>query len=270
MSCPNCCTLSDYEHFNQVGIFTVSLFTSSLLSRFYVVSWESRSMSDSIFVLFSCLQFFFCCFNAHIIHLLWFNGFIFDRLLLLLPGNTLTTFLRGLDNVRVTAWRIQLLSIWRLVLAYWFPASQGYSLTGDFDLQGSNIDVLFQGQPFLLLWIHGVTDINSNVARRTLKERANKIFDRGVLWSGHPVLCVISAIGMRWNGFIRSTETYRTSEQAQRVLSDDWLGGWSEDVSSQASHDVLSHFFGLLKSSCTSVDLIAFSLLNYWTVKYIE
>ena len=152
---------------------------------------------------------------------------------------------------------------WRLVLAYWFPASQGYSLTGDFDLQGSNIDVLFRGQPFLLLQIHGVTDINSNVARRTLKERANKIFDRGVLWSGHPVLCVISAIGMRWNGFIRSTETYRTSEQAQRVLSDDWLGGWSEDVSSQASHDVLSHFFGLLKSSCTSVDLIAFSLLTY-------
>jgi hypothetical protein len=152
--------------------------------------------------------------------------------------------------------------LWRLVLAYWFPASQGYSLTENFDLQRSNIDVLFREQPFLLLQIHGVTDIYSEATQRTLKERANNIFDKGALWSGHPVLCVISAIGMRWNGFIRSTDTYRTSEQAQQVLSDDWLGGWSDNVSSQGSHEALSVFFGLLKSSCTSVDSIAFSLLN--------
>ena len=162
--------------------------------------------------------------------------------------------------------------LWRLVLAYWFPASQGYSLTENFDLQRSNIDVLFREQPFLLLQIHGVTDIFSDVTRRTLKERANKIFDRGALWSGHPVLCVVSAIGMRWNGFIRSTDSYRTSEQAQQVLSDDWLGGWLENVSSQSSHDALSLFFGLLKSSCTSVVLVllSFSLLNTRTVQYIE
>ena len=160
--------------------------------------------------------------------------------------------------------------LWRLVLAYWFPASQGYSLTENFDLQRSNIDVLFREQPFLLLQIHGVTDIFSDVTRRTLKERANKIFDRGALWSGHPVLCVVSAIGMRWNGFIRSTDAYRTSEQAQQVLSDDWLGGWLENVSSQSSHDALSLFFGLLKSSCTSVVSLSFSLLNTRTVQYIE
>jgi hypothetical protein len=152
--------------------------------------------------------------------------------------------------------------LWRLVLAYWFPASQGYSLTENFDMQWSNINVLFRGQPFLLLQIHGVTDIHSEVTQRTLKERANNIFDRGALWSGHPVLCVISAIGMRWNGFIRSTDTYRTSEQAQQVLLDDWLGGWSENVSSQGSHEALSLFFGLLKSSCTSFVLFASSLLN--------
>lgn len=153
--------------------------------------------------------------------------------------------------------------LWRLVLAYWFPASQGYSLTENFDLQRSNIDVLFREQPFLLLQIHGVTDVYSEVTQRTLKERANNIFDRGALWSGHPVLCVISAIGMRWNGFIRSTDTYRTSEQAQQVLSDDWLGSWSEDVSSQGSHEVLSLFFGLLKSSCMSVDSIGFLDTEY-------
>jgi len=144
--------------------------------------------------------------------------------------------------------------LWRLVLAYWFPASQGYSLTENFDLQRSNMDVLFRGQPFLLLQINGVTEIQSEVAQRTLKERANNIFDRGALWSGHPVLCVISAIGMRWNGFIRSTDTYRTSEQAQEVLSDDWLGGWSENVSSQGSHEALSLFFGLLKSSLRYIE----------------
>jgi len=143
---------------------------------------------------------------------------------------------------------------WRLVLAYWFPASQGYSLTENFDLQRSNIDVLFREQPFLLLQIQGVTDIFSEVAQRTLKERANNIFDRGALWSGHPVLCVISAIGMRWNGFIRSTDTYRTSEQVRQVLSDDWLGGWLENVSSQGSHDALSLFFGLLKSSLQYIE----------------
>ena len=144
--------------------------------------------------------------------------------------------------------------LWRLVLAYWFPASQGYSLTENFDLQQSSIDVLFRGQPFLLLQINGVTDIQSEVTRRTLKKRANDIFDKGALWSGHPVLCVISATGMKWNGFIRSTDTYRTSEQAQEVLlDDDWLGGWSENVSSQGSHEALSLFFGLLKSSCTSI-----------------
>ena len=152
--------------------------------------------------------------------------------------------------------------LWRLVLAYWFPASQGYSLTENFDVQWSSIDVLFREQPFLLLQIHGVTDICSDVTRRTLKERANNIFDRGALWSGHPVLCVISAIGMRWNGFIRSTDTYRTSEEAKDVLLDDWLGGWSENVSSQGSHKVLNLFFGMLKSSCTFFVLFGFLLLN--------
>ena len=152
--------------------------------------------------------------------------------------------------------------LWRLVLAYWFPASQGYSLTENFDFQRSKFDVLFRGQPFLLLQIYGVTDTYSDVTRRTLKERANRLFDRSALWSGHPVLCVISAIGMRWNGFIRSTDAYRTSEQAQRVLLDDWLGGWSDNVSSQGSHEALSLFFGLLKSSCTFFVLSAFSLLN--------
>jgi len=144
--------------------------------------------------------------------------------------------------------------LWRLVLAYWFPASQGYSLTENFDFQRSSFDVLFREQPFLLLQIHGVTDIHSEITRTTLKERAHNMFDRAALWSGHPVLCVISAIGMRWNGFIRSTDTYRTSEQAQQVLLDDWLGGWSEDVSSQGSHDALNLFFGLLKSSLQSIE----------------
>jgi len=133
--------------------------------------------------------------------------------------------------------------LWRLILAYWFPASQGYSLTENFDFQWSNINVLFREQPFLFLQIHGVTDIHSEVIRTTLKERANKMFDRGALWSGHPTLCVISATGMRWNGFIRSTDN---REQAQ---VDDWFGGWSENVSSQGSHAALNLFFGLLKSS---------------------
>jgi len=139
--------------------------------------------------------------------------------------------------------------LWRLVLAYWFPASQGYSLTENFDFQRGNINVLYQEQPFLFLQINGVTDIYSEVAQRTLKERANNLFDRGALWSGHSILCVISAIGMRWNGFIRSTDTYRTSEQ---VHLDDWLGGWSENVSSQGSHDALSLFFSAIRMGvCT-------------------
>jgi len=137
--------------------------------------------------------------------------------------------------------------LWRLVLAYWFPASQGYSLTENMDFQRSNMNVLFREQPFLLLQIHGVTDIHSEVTQQTLKERANKLFDAGALWSGHPALCVISAMGMRWNGFIRSTDM--TSERAQQVLLDDWFGGWSENVSSQGSHEALSLFFGSLKYS---------------------
>jgi hypothetical protein len=140
--------------------------------------------------------------------------------------------------------------LWRLVLAYWFPASEGYSLAENMefmDLQRSSIDVLFREQPFLLLQIHGVTDIQSSVTRRTLKERANRLFDTGALWSGHAALCVISAMGMRWNGFIRSTEM--TSEQAQRILVDDWFGGWSENVWSPGSHQALSLFFGSLKRS---------------------
>ena len=146
--------------------------------------------------------------------------------------------------------------LWRLVLAYWFPASQGYSLTENFDFERSSIDVLFREQPFLLLQIHGVSDMHSEVAQRTLKERANKLFDRGALWSGHPALCVISAIGMRWNGFIRSTDTANmTGEQAQNVDIDDWYGGWSENVSSEGSHEALSLFLGMLKSSCTSFDV---------------
>lgn len=153
--------------------------------------------------------------------------------------------------------------LWRRVLAYWFPPSQGYSLAEDLefmDFQRNNISVLFRDQPFLLLQIHGVTDIHSQVTRRTLKERANELFDTGAVWSGHTALCVISAVGTRWNGFIRSTDM--TSEMAQRVLVDDWFGGWSEDVSSRASHEALSLFFGSLKSSCTSWCLFILLPLN--------
>lgn len=143
--------------------------------------------------------------------------------------------------------------LWRVVLAYWFPSSQGYSLAENLEFmnfQRSDIGVLFREQPFLLLQIQGVSDIRSGATRRTLKDRANKLFDTGAVWSGHTALCVISAIGMRWNGFIRSTEM--TSEKAQRVLVDDWFGGWSENVSSEVSHEALSLFFGSLKSSCMS------------------
>lgn len=144
--------------------------------------------------------------------------------------------------------------LWRLVLAYWFPANQGYSLAENLefmDFQWRNIEVFFREQPFLFLQISGVSDMRSEVTRGALKERGNKLFDVGALWSGHPALCIISAMGTRWNGFIRSTEM--TSETAQEVLIDDWFGGWSEDVSSQGSHDALSLFFGSLKSSCTSL-----------------
>ena len=87
MSCPNCNTLScyicrqvitGYEHFNQVGILSVSLYLFAFIS--FLCCLLGIVVHVGLYIcLFSCLQSFFCRFHAYIILLSWFDGFIIRR-----------------------------------------------------------------------------------------------------------------------------------------------------------------------------------------------
>ncbi|CAA7263777.1 unnamed protein product [Cyclocybe aegerita] len=148
--------------------------------------------------------------------------------------------------------------LWRQVLAYWFPCLEGFTLEENWYLRSERLPflpatepasfaILLHGQPILLLRLHGVTEFESLPARASLRSGANRMFDSVALWSGHPALCVVSAIGAKWNAFLRPTDM--TSAEAENVLGYDWYGEWKGDVVSAESHRALGQYFKVLKAS---------------------
>ncbi|KAF9041228.1 hypothetical protein BJ165DRAFT_272764 [Panaeolus papilionaceus] len=141
--------------------------------------------------------------------------------------------------------------LWRQILTYWFPPSEGFIIIDDWrcgnNHQPPNMSVLYQDQAVLLLQLHGEINLDLDISQQILRNNADQLFDAVAVWSGHPALCVVSAIGARWNTFIRSTDM--TSEIAKQILGYDWYGEWSEDVASDRSHELLGRYFGILKTS---------------------
>ncbi|TFK35844.1 hypothetical protein BDQ12DRAFT_655175 [Crucibulum laeve] len=151
-------------------------------------------------------------------------------------------------------------TLWWQILSYWFPAIEGYiiqqnwetpdhgeALSGQFPsmlLEQVTFAVLYAGQPLVLLQIRGTLD-STDSTRRLAREAARQQFDRAALWSGHPTLCVISAMGKRWNAFARPTDM--TSEEAEATLGYDWFGEWTENVVSTSSYEILGACFRMLK-----------------------
>jgi hypothetical protein len=58
---------------------------------------------------------------------------------------------------------------------------------------------------------------------------------------------MISAMGLKWSAFVRSTDLM--SEDAEQVLGDDWFGDWVDDAVSDDSCDVLGRHFDAMKLS---------------------
>ena len=81
-----------------------------------------------------------------------------------------------------------------------------------------------------------------------LRATANREFDGVSVWSGHPALCVIVAVDMKWSSFIRQTDM--TSKMVGEVVGGDWYGEFEDEVWSLASYHGLKRYFGVLRASC--------------------
>jgi len=78
-----------------------------------------------------------------------------------------------------------------------------------------------------------------------VRKDMNRLFDEVSIWSGQPALCVISALGHRWNAIIRPTDM--TSETAKNSLGYDWYGEWDDDVRSEKSYRSLGSYLKVLR-----------------------
>jgi hypothetical protein len=154
--------------------------------------------------------------------------------------------------------------IWRDILSYWFPSEHGFEIVQDWEIPiPSSVDpeplplrctfaVLNDGRPLVLLQIRGTLDNANDIARQWGRAAADKQFDRVV--SGPfppPTLCVISAMGLKWNAFLRPADM--TSAEVQSVRGYDWLGEWEEDVTSMVSFESLGYCFDAIKTSGESM-----------------
>ncbi|KAF8882253.1 hypothetical protein BD779DRAFT_1543637 [Infundibulicybe gibba] len=127
--------------------------------------------------------------------------------------------------------------IWGDILAHWFPPEEAFEIERNWN------DISTSVLSYAVL--HGGRPLRARAA-------ANQFFDDIAPYSHHDTMCVVSALGLNWNAFVRPT--YLKSEDAQLVLGYDWFGEWEEDVISVTSFEVLGRCFRDIKESCLLCD----------------
>jgi len=127
----------------------------------------------------------------------------------------------------------------------WQPPTYDSFVSDENRIGRISMVVLHKGNPVVLLLLQGCLDTGNDYSRQHMRGVASETFDRIALWSSLPFLCVIAAIGTKWNAFLRPTDM--TSEQAKLVLGYDWFGEWEEDIVSDVSYEALGHNFRSIK-----------------------
>ncbi|KAG2002624.1 hypothetical protein CC2G_004794 [Coprinopsis cinerea AmutBmut pab1-1] len=174
--------------------------------------------------------------------------------------------------------------IWREILEYWFPPDQGFDIRQDWQIPAledggfdarrkalyASLAVLYAGSPIILVQLH--PPASSKPYERSPRSNAsgpylhspekmykygNMLFRRASLWSAHSSMCVISAAGLYWSGFLRFTDaTYEDREElfdeeneleAGCGTIDDWVGEWDEKVTSPGSYLAFKELFAIVK-----------------------
>ncbi|TFK25849.1 hypothetical protein FA15DRAFT_668016 [Coprinopsis marcescibilis] len=146
--------------------------------------------------------------------------------------------------------------LWRQVLEYWFSERQGFRIAHDWqppDDTGNHffspllasLVVLWDEYPIVTVQIHSVSNVRGS-AENEMKMQSDRLWDRTAVWSPHPNMCAISANGLMWGGYLRSTDM--TSEQAKAALGNDWVGEWKDSITSKRSFRMVGQYFRLLKS----------------------
>ena len=135
-----------------------------------------------------------------------------------------------------------------MVMDEWQPPTHDSSVSDENRIKRISMVVLHKGNPVVLLLLQGFLDTGNNSSRQLMRDVASDTFDQIALWSSLPSLCVIAAMGTKWNAFLRPTDM--TSEQAKQVLGYDWFGEWQEDIVSDVSYEALRHNFRSIKVAC--------------------
>lgn len=163
--------------------------------------------------------------------------------------------------------------LWTYVLEYWFPSTEGFQVVEDWDsrnpLQQVNprwsrrdsedallitstpsltvFDTFSPTEPFLMVNIHNgmpVNDLSRVYARTTLEETFETLRSCSFC-AGFETLCVVSAVGARWNMVFRETSWLEEETDS----CNDYVGQLEEDVTTSMSFRVMGYCFKQLKRS---------------------
>lgn len=152
--------------------------------------------------------------------------------------------------------------LWIQIMAYWFPSRAGFTVVENwsppdpenrwlFNPVQADLAVMWHGSesPVAVVQIHPPEDPEErrDLVEVKLKESADKVFERAAMWSSHPRLLMVSALGSRWNAFMGSTDL--TNRDGLVGEGSDWFGPkWDDKVTSRESFQVMSFCVAAIKS----------------------
>ncbi|KAF9445298.1 hypothetical protein P691DRAFT_805896 [Macrolepiota fuliginosa MF-IS2] len=149
--------------------------------------------------------------------------------------------------------------LWNYLLEYWFPSTQGFEITQDWDPKTSSFgglpprpkpsyavfDVVSPTEPFLFVHIHNTMPVN-DFLRRQAKITMEETFETLRACSfcaGFKALCAVSAVGARWGMVVREPEWLENENGG----GGDCVGEWEGDATSPESYRVMGYCFEEIK-----------------------
>ncbi|KAJ7287752.1 hypothetical protein C8J57DRAFT_1284817 [Mycena rebaudengoi] len=144
--------------------------------------------------------------------------------------------------------------LWELVLQYWFPESEGYTITHQWPipyLSDHNRSacvtyaVLDAGHPFVLLQVNAPQHFENPRTRGAAEVLSSSHFDQVAPYCPFDQLCVVSAMGKKWMAFRRSPNL--TAGEAGAAEQD--RIEWMDDICSEPSYELLETFFSVVKEN---------------------
>ncbi|KAJ6602204.1 hypothetical protein B0H10DRAFT_2081310 [Mycena sp. CBHHK59/15] len=148
----------------------------------------------------------------------------------------------------------QFYDLWELVLAHWFPESEGYNIAHQWsipylserdDSAYITYAVLDADQPLVLLQVSAPQHFRNVHTRDAAEALSSSHFDHVAPYCPFDHLCVISAMGKKWTAFRRSPNL--TTGEALS-LGEERID-WMEDIVSEPSFEMMERFFSVVKEN---------------------